>query len=92
MRIDHLILYATQARALKGKIMKTIQIILLLTASMILEAAKITWTKDGKPKIEESKKPIEGCQNNDILSTLLDTNATRPVLESNLTKLCKNMN
>ena len=58
--------------------MRFLQIVLLLTMVMALDAAKITWDKNGKPIIEKSNKPIRGCHQArlEVLNNN-DTNKTR---------------
>jgi len=58
--------------------MKMKQIVLFLSLIVVANAGKVTWGADGKPSIELSGKPVQGCSNGG-LSTLInkDTNSTK---------------
>lgn len=57
--------------------MKFLQIVLLLTMVVALDAAKITWDKNGKPIIEKSNKPIKGCHQGGLETMGQDSNKTK---------------
>ena len=57
--------------------MRFLQIVLLLTMVVALDAAKITWDKNGKPIIEKSNKPIRGCHQGGLETMSHDTNKTK---------------
>ncbi|CAA6807481.1 MAG: Unknown protein [uncultured Sulfurovum sp.] len=57
----------------------------------MLQAAKVTWTEDGKAEISENKHPIKGCQMNDLFLISMDKNETLLILDSldtNASNLC----
>ncbi len=57
--------------------MRFLQIVLLLTMVVVLDAAKITWDKNGKPIIEKSNKPIRGCNQGGVETLSKDANKTK---------------
>ncbi len=57
--------------------MRFLQIVLLLTMVVAVDAAKITWDKNGKPIIEKSEKPIRGCHQGGLETMSNDTNNTK---------------
>ncbi len=57
--------------------MRFLPIVLLLTMVVALDAAKITWDKDGKPIIEKSNKPIKGCNQGGLDTLSKDSNKTK---------------
>jgi len=44
-------------------------------------AGKVVWDKNGKPKIEKSKKPIKGCQRTNPLEDKLGKPIQNPILK-----------
>jgi len=57
--------------------MKIIQIVgVLLSLVMYAQGAKVTWGADGKPIIEASSKPIEGCIDSGLKYLSMDNNST----------------
>jgi len=55
--------------------MKLIQIVgVLLSLMMYAHGAKVTWGADGKPIIEASSKPIEGCTEGGLKYLSMDDN------------------
>ena len=57
--------------------MRFLQIVLLFTVVVTLNAAKITWDKNGKPIIEKSQKPIKGCHQGGLETMGNDSNKTK---------------
>jgi len=57
--------------------MRFLQIVLLLTMVVVLDAAKITWDKNGKPIIAKSEKPIKGCNQGGLETMSSDSNKTK---------------
>ena len=58
--------------------MRFLQIVLLLTMMVVaLNAAKITWDKNGKPIIEKSNRPIKGCHQGGLETLSKDANKTK---------------
>jgi len=54
------------------KLIKTVGVLLSLV--MYAHGAKVTWGADGKPIIESSSKPIEGCIDSGLKYLSMDTN------------------
>ena len=52
--------------------------VIVLTAILatVSFGGKVVWTKDGKPIIEKSKKPIKGCQQKSLPELARDNNNT----------------
>ncbi len=57
--------------------MRFLPIVLLLTMVVALNAAKVTWDKNGKPIIEKSDKPIKGCNQGGLETLGKDANKTK---------------
>ena len=58
--------------------MRFLPMVLLLTMMVVaLDAAKITWDKNGKPIIEKSEKPIKGCHQGGLETMSNDSNKTK---------------
>jgi hypothetical protein len=56
--------------------MKFLMIFLLLGSMIVVNAAKVTWDSNGKPKIEASGKPIKGCNQASLKDLLKDRNSS----------------
>jgi hypothetical protein len=57
--------------------MKIIQIVgILISLLMYANGAKVTWGADGKPIIESSSKPLNGCTQGGLKDLSMDVNST----------------
>jgi len=57
--------------------MRFIQILLFLALVVGANGGKVIWDKDGKPKIEKSKKPIKGCNKKSLSELAKDNNSSK---------------
>lgn len=58
--------------------MKIKHIVLFLSLIVVANAGKVTWGADGKPNIELSGKPVEGCSNGGLEALVnKETNSTK---------------
>ena len=57
--------------------MRFIQIVLLLTMVVAVNAGKITWDANGKPIIAKSNKPIKGCRQGSLETMSNDANKSK---------------
>ena len=57
--------------------MRLLQILLLLGLITFVNGGKVKWDKNGKPKIEKSKKPVKGCNKPKLSDLLKDINGTK---------------
>ncbi len=57
--------------------MRLLQILLFLGLVIFANGGKVKWDKNGKPKIEKSKKPEKGCNKTSLNSLLQDKNSSK---------------
>ena len=57
--------------------MRFLQIVLLLTVVVALNAGKITWDANGKPIIAKSNRPVKGCHQGRLETMSNDANKTK---------------
>ncbi len=57
--------------------MRFLQIVLLLTVVVSVNAGKIVWGSNGKPIIAKSNKPVKGCHQGGLETMSNDANKTK---------------
>ena len=57
--------------------MRFLQIVLLLSVVVAVNAGKITWDANGKPIIAKSDKPVKGCNQGGLETMSKDANKTK---------------
>ena len=57
--------------------MRFLQIVVLLTVVVSVNAGKITWDANGKPIIAKSNKPVKGCHQGGLETMSNDSNKTK---------------
>jgi hypothetical protein len=56
--------------------MRLVQILLLFGFVVSIHGGKVKWDENGKPIIEQSEKPVKGCNKESLNSIVEDDNSS----------------